>query len=283
MARVKLGCGTRAGYADHRRKGEKPCSACNKANNVYRREQRARAKQTEGKATESAPKKAPKKVKKTVLPVETTPKRAKKDPGPVEAVPAVAPTPSVDPVTALSDALGVDLDPWQREAIQNALTATKPPEPTPEPVTAPTPVPEPEPPVEATEDVPPPPDWLKAKGKALWASVVDRYVLTDAALAMLTEACRTIDRLERFSAALASQSTFWFEVKDIDMADENGVPVVVNGMIGEARQLQTVLRQTLTALGVVGVEDRGDGVVEKDPLDELVALRQARLAKMNGA
>ena len=247
MARVKLGCGTRAGYADHRRKGEKPCKKCNDANNVYRREQRARAKQTEGKATESAPKKEPKKAKKAVQPVETAPKRAN-----LEAVPSIpAPTP-----------------------------AAPPPEPALEaPVTPPV---TPEPAMDTTEDVPAPPDWLKAKGRALWTSVVDQYVLTDAALSLLTEACRTIDRLERFSAALASQSTFWFEVKDIDLADENGVPVIVNGMIGEARQLQTVLRQTLTALGVVGVEDRGNGVVEKDPLDELVALRQARLANMKG-
>lgn len=124
-----------------------------------------------------------------------------------------------------------------------------------------------------------PPDWLKAKGRALWDDVTAAYDLTPAALVLLGEACRTADRLERMAAALSSRSTLWFEVGDIDLAEEAGVPIVVNGMIGEARQLQNQLRQTLGQLGVVGVESTNDGQAES-VLDQLAARREARRARM---
>lgn len=134
------------------------------------------------------------------------------------------------------------------------------------------------PPADEADEPPTPPDWLKAKGKALWSSVTAKYALNDSALVLLGEACRTADRLERFAAALSSRSTLWFEVGDIDQADELGVPVVVNGMIGEARQLQTTLRQTLTQLGVVGVEAANAGG-NKSVLDQLADRRAERLAR----
>lgn len=153
--------------------------------------------------------------------------------------------------------------------------------------TAPLRQPEPEPlprvnaPAEDHTDVdstlPAPPEYLKAKGRGLWNDLTRRYKFTDGALVLLGEACRTTDRLERMAAALSSRSTLWFEVGDIDLAEDAGVPVVVNGMIGEARQLQTSLRQTLTQLGVVGVEAANvEG--HKSALDQLAERRAKRLA-----
>ena len=52
-------------------------------------------------------------------------------------------------------------------------------------------------------------------------------------------------------------------------------------MIGEARQLQNQLRQTLGQLGVVGVESTNDGQAES-VLDQLAARREARQREMNG-
>ena len=122
------------------------------------------------------------------------------------------------------------------------------------------------------------PAGLKERGRALWDQVTADYTLTPAALVLLGEACRTADRLERLAAALASGKTLWFELGDAaDGAEELGVPIVVNGMIGEARQLQGALRQTLSSLGVVGV-DAGAGEVKRNPLDEIAARRAARLA-----
>jgi hypothetical protein len=47
-----------------------------------------------------------------------------------------------------------------------------------------------------------PPTGLKAPGKRLWLSVVDKYVLTAAEVEMLGEACRTSDELDRLERAV---------------------------------------------------------------------------------
>lgn len=131
------------------------------------------------------------------------------------------------------------------------------------------------------EGVPTPPDWLKARGLELWIEVTQAHKLNTSALTLLGEACRTADRLERLAAALSSRSTMWFELGDIDQATELGVPIVVNGMIGEARQLQTTLRQTLTTLGVVKVDAAEKAA--KSPLDQLAERRKQRLEAQGGA
>lgn len=130
------------------------------------------------------------------------------------------------------------------------------------------------------EGVPTPPDWLKARGLELWIEVTQAHSLNASALTLLGEACRTADRLERMAAALSSRTTMWFEIGDIDQATELGVPVIVNGMIGEARQLQTSLRQTLTTLGVLKVDAAEK--VAKSPLDQLAERRKKRLAAQGG-
>lgn len=130
------------------------------------------------------------------------------------------------------------------------------------------------------DGVPTPPDWLKARGLELWIEVTQAHSLNASALVLLGEACRTADRLERMAAALSSRTTMWFEIGDIDQATELGVPVIVNGMIGEARQLQTSLRQTLTTLGVLKVDAAEK--VAKSPLDQLAERRKKRLAAQGG-
>ena len=131
------------------------------------------------------------------------------------------------------------------------------------------------------EGVPTPPDWLRSRGLELWIEITKDHALNASALTLLGEACRTADRLERLAAALASRTTMWFELGDIDQATELGVPIVVNGMISEARQLQTTLRQTLNTLGVIKVDAAEK--VAKSPLDELAARRKKRLAGQGGA
>lgn len=126
---------------------------------------------------------------------------------------------------------------------------------------------------------PEPPAHLKARGAALWESVTTGYTLSPAALEVLGETCRIADRLERFAGALASGSTLWFELDEPDDLPD-GVNIVVNGMIGEARQLTGVLRQNLERLGLVEVEQLTPADTQKESLlDELARKRAERLAR----
>lgn len=120
------------------------------------------------------------------------------------------------------------------------------------------------------------PNFLKAAGRKLWDEVTAEYDLSPASLAVLTSACRMTDQLERFTAALSSRSVLWFELGDLDEADvEKGVPVVVNGMIGEGRQLANAIR---TALSQIGVLKTGSNSSKGGALDELKKRRAARQA-----
>lgn len=128
------------------------------------------------------------------------------------------------------------------------------------------------------------PSFLRAKGRELWDNVSRDFELNPAGQALLGEACRTVDRLERMAAALSSRSTMWFELEpsmaeqELDAAPEFNV--VVNGMIGEARQLQNVLRSTLKELGVTGVTAKAEDESSRVSLtDELKRRRQERLAR----
>ena len=118
------------------------------------------------------------------------------------------------------------------------------------------------------------PNFLQAAGRKLWDDVTAEYVLSPASLAVLTSACRMTDQLERFTAALSSRSTFWFEVDGLDDVDpEKGIPVVVNGMIGEGRQLANAIR---TSLNQIGVLKTNTGKAKGGALDELKRRREAR-------
>jgi hypothetical protein len=50
-----------------------------------------------------------------------------------------------------------------------------------------------------------PPDDLETRGKALWCSVVGKYVLDPAETALLHELCRTADELDVLTAAMVDQ------------------------------------------------------------------------------
>ena len=206
-------CGTRAGYAAHGRRGERPCSACKQANAKRSSSVRRQSKAVDATSEKEAP--------------------AQKAPVSVAAVPRVGAVPA-----------GASSEDGEQVAA---------------------------------------PAYLKKEGRALWESVNRDYVLSPAALVLLGEACRISDRLERMAAALASQSTLWFELGDAaDGAEELGVPIVVNGMIGESRQLLSTLRQTLSSMGVV-VVDAAQVEEKRSILDELKARREERMSKGAGA
>lgn len=277
-------CGTAAGYHAHRRRGEKACDECRAAQSA------ANLARAHGKKPEKAP---PAKPRRRHIPIEHKLEALEKgmnDPHPVEmtlesveeaasdATPdtasATEPTKAAKPIKGPTKAAET---PAKAPEVPNTLPAKQAPSKPPRPAR----------PAKATAErkvpagVPAPPDWLRARGLELWIEVNQAHKLNASALALLGEACRTADRLERLAAALSSRSTLWFELGDVDQATELGVPIVINGMISEARQLQTTLRQTLTTLKVVEVDAAEK--VAKSPLDELAARRKKRLAGQGGA
>lgn len=308
-------CGSSAGYQAHRRRGEEACEACRLAHSAA-----DRARKQGRKGVNSPPAKArrrhvpiehklgdvetgtndprpvempPESVEEAKEPdmvVEETP-TTDQEPAIDATEPAKTPNPAEEPTPAAKDpeeTATSDKDTQEpAKADQTPATAAEAPAEVPNTSPAKQAPSKQARPAKATAErkvpdgVPTPPDWLRTRGLQLWIEVTQAHDLNTSALTLLGEACRTADRLERLAGALASRSTMWFELGDIDQATELGVPIVVNGMIGEARQLQTTLRQTLTTLGVVKVDAAEK--VAKSPLDELAARRKKRLAAQDGA
>jgi hypothetical protein len=57
----------------------------------------------------------------------------------------------------------------------------------------------------AGDEVPRPPRGLKTAGRKLWASVQERYELEEHETALLTEMCRSADRLEALAAIVRAE------------------------------------------------------------------------------
>lgn len=122
------------------------------------------------------------------------------------------------------------------------------------------------------------PAFLRRGGRDLWDSVRENYDLDPTSEVLLLEACRLKDRLDKFTAALASNSTLWFELKEPEELKDGTVQmqVVVNSMVSEARQAQAALAQTLNKIGVLQqAEKKSSGV---SMADEIRRKREERLA-----
>lgn len=134
----------------------------------------------------------------------------------------------------------------------------------------------------STEHPAPDKSYLRAGGKALWDEVHALYEVDPIGEVVLLEACRMKDRLDRLAGALAASSALWFELGDpIETAQgDTEIKVIVNGMIGEARQLQAAIA---VALGKVGVlkpaKQASQGVSVMDQLAKRRAERKAAAQK----
>lgn len=123
------------------------------------------------------------------------------------------------------------------------------------------------------------PTFLKRAGRELWEEITAAYDLDASARVVLLEVCRMRDRLERFAAALSSQSTLWFELGEPQETMDGDVQmqVVVSGMISEARQMQAAIRHSLNGIGVLKqAERKQEG---ESMMDQLKAKREERLAQ----
>jgi len=100
-------------------------------------------------------------------------------------------------------------------------------------------------------DIPKPPSGTRASGRRLWASIVTVFELEEHELALLREAVRTVDTLDRLDAVVRA---------DGGMIDTPSGVKVHPGLV-EARQLRIALARLLAALrlpdGEVGAESQG--------------------------
>lgn len=94
----------------------------------------------------------------------------------------------------------------------------------------------------------PPPAGLGSRGLDLWGRM-SGLDFSPAHLVLLGEACRTADTLERLNAQL--EGADWLELARSE-AEDGELRVVVNGLLAERRQQQTVFRLMVAELRLSG-------------------------------
>lgn len=107
-----------------------------------------------------------------------------------------------------------------------------------------------------------PPTGLESRGRELWDAATAASDFDAAGLLLLGEACRTVDIIERLSAALKSNSQEWVrlsEEAEVVAGGATKIQIVVNPLLGEVRQQRIALRTMLAhlKLGAV-VENTGE-------------------------
>lgn len=96
------------------------------------------------------------------------------------------------------------------------------------------------------------PAFLRKRGRQMWDDLNEQFEFTPQVRELAVEACRLADRLERMAAMLSSEHTMWFELGEPEelKSGETQVHIVVNNVIGEARQNQSALAVLLNKIGV---------------------------------
>ncbi len=130
----------------------------------------------------------------------------------------------------------------------------------------------------------PAPPGLQPRGQAIWAS----YKADDlpASLsALVEETARTADRLDKLDALLAGRRDEWAFILTDDMG---GVSLMIDKLLGEARQQQMAFKQLLMELRQAGVKPEMTEKIEEQPqgrggmVDELRRRREARQSESAG-
>lgn len=101
--------------------------------------------------------------------------------------------------------------------------------------------------------------------------------LTGLRRAVLEEACRLVDRLDRLDAILHGRDRAWLS---LELGDDGEVQVIVDKLLSESRQQQLALKQLAAEVRAAGGDSKpatGGGI-----LDQLAARRKARLADATG-
>jgi len=93
----------------------------------------------------------------------------------------------------------------------------------------------------ADKQIPRAPAHLRARGRRLWRSVVDQFEMTQAELELLTEACRTLEIVERLEVELRDQPA---------MVEGSRGQIVAHPLCSELRSERQLLAKLITLLGL---------------------------------
>ena len=97
----------------------------------------------------------------------------------------------------------------------------------------------------------PPPDGLRAGGRALWVGIAGSFDLMTEQLVQLEEACRAKDRLDKLDALLSGDVDTWAYI------DTEGVPSLrIDAALAQANTTANLMKQLLAALRLPDEEGR---------------------------
>jgi hypothetical protein len=97
-----------------------------------------------------------------------------------------------------------------------------------------------------------PPVVLGSRGRRLWRQIVADFDLSDAERAVLVEACRTADLVDRLASRLGDE--------DLTVEGSRG-QVVINPLVAELRQQRELLGRLLARLALPDDADAEDAAV----------------------
>ena len=117
------------------------------------------------------------------------------------------------------------------------------------------------------------PEKLGKTGQSLWDEITKDAKLDPAGEALLIEACRTADIIDRLSGALWSKNQEWMRLSDEVEDIAPGVAeirLVVNPILGEVRQQRLALRQMIAHLKLGAAQPKTTEEQTKSAFDRLI-------------
>lgn len=117
------------------------------------------------------------------------------------------------------------------------------------------------------------PENLGPRAAKLYKDVVAAVELDAAGLLLLGEACRTVDIIERLTAATKSKHAEWLRLSDeIEQLADGAVEVrlVINPLLGELRQQRMALKQLVGHLKLGVAAAKTDEGKTKSAFDKII-------------
>lgn len=114
---------------------------------------------------------------------------------------------------------------------------------------------------------------LSPRSSKLWTDVNAEVVLDASGLALLEEACRTLDIIDRLTGALSSRHSEWLRLSDeVEELADGAVEIrlVINPLLGEIRQQRLALRQMIAHLKIGSAQSKTAGQKTKSAFDAIV-------------